>query len=35
MAIPKVTTIEQWGQINRAIAYGAEKNINVKIMVVK
>ncbi|WP_239002431.1 DUF637 domain-containing protein [Photorhabdus khanii] len=35
IAVPKATTVEQWGQINRAIAYGAEKNINVKITVVK
>ncbi|OCQ53932.1 hypothetical protein Ppb6_00952 [Photorhabdus australis subsp. thailandensis] len=35
IAVPKITTPEQWEQINRAITYGTEKNINVKITVVK
>ncbi|KAA1177680.1 hypothetical protein F0L16_19150 [Photorhabdus heterorhabditis] len=35
IAVPKTTTPDQWEQINRAITYGAEKNINVKITVVK
>uniref|UniRef100_UPI0036DB3D88 DUF637 domain-containing protein n=1 Tax=Photorhabdus sp. RM322S TaxID=3342825 RepID=UPI0036DB3D88 len=35
IAVPKATTVDQWEQINRAISYGAEKNINVKITVVK
>ncbi|MCA6222869.1 hypothetical protein KZ793_20720 [Photorhabdus sp. UCH-936] len=35
IAVPKATTPEQWEQINRAIAYGADKNVNVKITVVK
>ncbi|MBS9442974.1 hypothetical protein EAE89_15015 [Photorhabdus heterorhabditis] len=35
IAVPKATTVNQWEQINRAIVYGAEKNINVKITVVK
>ncbi|MGV8002692.1 hypothetical protein QPK14_11450 [Photorhabdus temperata subsp. temperata] len=35
IAVPKTTTVEQWEQLNRAIAYGTEKNINVKITVVK
>ncbi|WP_430199589.1 DUF637 domain-containing protein [Photorhabdus luminescens] len=35
IAIPKTTTPDQWEQINRAITYGAEKNVNVKITVVK
>ncbi|MQL48311.1 hypothetical protein GEA64_10260 [Photorhabdus khanii] len=35
VAVPKVTTVEQWEQINRAIAYGVERNVNVKITVVK
>ncbi|NHB61290.1 hypothetical protein C5472_09150 [Photorhabdus sp. RW14-46] len=35
VAVPKATTVDQWEQINRAIAYGVEKNVNVKIVVVK
>lgn len=35
IAIPKTTTPDQWEQINRAITYGAEKNVSVKITVVK
>ncbi|WP_445375075.1 DUF637 domain-containing protein [Photorhabdus tasmaniensis] len=35
IAVPKATTVEQWEQINRAISYGSEKNVNVKIIVVK
>ncbi|NHB93649.1 hypothetical protein C5469_16485 [Photorhabdus cinerea] len=35
IAVPKTTTVEQWEQINRAIVYGAEKSINVKITAVK
>ncbi|KAA1176705.1 hypothetical protein F0L16_19930 [Photorhabdus heterorhabditis] len=35
IAVPKTTTPEQWEQINHAIAYGADKNVNVKITVVK
>ncbi|KMW72073.1 hemagglutinin [Photorhabdus luminescens subsp. luminescens] len=35
IAVPKTTTPDQWEQINRAITYGAEKNVNVKITVVK
>uniref|UniRef100_UPI0036D82F03 endonuclease toxin domain-containing protein n=1 Tax=Photorhabdus sp. RM322S TaxID=3342825 RepID=UPI0036D82F03 len=35
IAVPKATTPEQWVQINRAIAYGTEKNVNIKITVVK
>ncbi|MCT8350136.1 hypothetical protein LGZ99_23810, partial [Photorhabdus temperata] len=35
IAVPKTTTPDQWEQINRAITYGTEKNINVKITVVK
>ncbi|WP_449591944.1 endonuclease toxin domain-containing protein [Photorhabdus tasmaniensis] len=35
IAVPKTTTLDQWEQINRAIVYGADKNVNVKITVVK
>ncbi|MCC8420154.1 hypothetical protein J8V12_04015 [Photorhabdus thracensis] len=35
IAVPKTTTPDQWEQINRAIVYGADKNVNVKITVVK
>ncbi|MCC8423170.1 hypothetical protein J8V12_20625 [Photorhabdus thracensis] len=35
IAVPKTTTVDQWEQINRAIAYGTGKNVNVKITVVK
>ncbi|WP_232832522.1 hypothetical protein [Photorhabdus sp. CRCIA-P01] len=35
IAIPKTTIPDQWEQINRAITYGAEKNVSVKITVVK
>ena len=35
IAIPKATTTPQWEQINKAIVYGSEKNVKVKITVVK
>lgn len=35
IAIPKSTSTPQWEQINKAIAYGSEKNVKVKITVVK
>lgn len=35
IAIPKSTTTQQWEQINKAIVYGSEKNVKVKITVVK
>ncbi|WP_413544709.1 hypothetical protein [Candidatus Symbiopectobacterium sp. NZEC135] len=35
IAFPKATTTPQWEQINKAIAYGSEKNVKVKITVVK
>ena len=35
VAIPKSTTTKQLEQINKAVAYGAGKGVNVKITVVK
>ncbi|MCW2487141.1 DUF637 domain-containing protein [Candidatus Symbiopectobacterium sp. NZEC127] len=35
IAIPKTTSTQQWEQINKAIVYGSEKNVKVKITVVK
>lgn len=35
IAVPKITTTQQWEQINNAIAYGKSKNVNVSIMVVR
>lgn len=35
VAVPKVTTTQQWEQINKAIVYGTDKGVNVKITVVK
>lgn len=35
IATPQKTSTQQWEQINKAIVYGSEKNVKVKITVVK